>query len=127
MNLLLDTHIFLWYISQDNRLSSQQISAIQNPENAVYLSVISIWEVAIKHQLGKLQLPSPVANFLSTQRNAHHILSLSLGESSIQHLATLDQHHRDPFDRMLICQALEHGLTIVTVDHVFSAYNVPLL
>ena len=126
MKLLLDTHIFLWYISGDERLSTAMRQAIQDVENEVYLSVVSLWEVAIKHQLGKLPLPSAPGTYLPTQREKHHIASLPLNEVSIVHLPELPLLHRDPFDRMLICQALAHQLTIVSVDDFIQAYNVSI-
>ncbi len=127
MRLLLDTHIFLWFISGDTRLSPEWRDSIRAAENEVYMSVVSFWEVMIKHALGKLPLPQPPAQYLPIQRARHLIASLSLDEASVRHLASLPAVHRDPFDRMLVCQAMELGLTIVTVDPVFTAYPAPLL
>jgi PIN domain nuclease of toxin-antitoxin system len=127
MRLLLDTHIFLWFISGDARLPTDWRDSIRDPANEVYLSVVSLWEAIIKHALGKLPLPHPPASYLPAQRVEHRIASLSLEESSVCHLAALPPVHRDPFDRMLVCQAIEHELTIVTVDDVFRAYPAPIL
>lgn len=127
MRLLLDTHIFLWFISGDERLLDGLRESIRNSDNEVYLSVVSLWEAIIKHQLGRLQLPQPPESYLPAQRERHRISSLSLDEASVSQLAKLPPIHRDPFDRMLICQAMEHGLTIVTVDDVLSAYPVLVL
>ena len=127
MKLLLDTHIFLWFISGDTQLSPDWRESLREAENEVYVSVVSFWEVMIKHALGKLPLPQPPAQYLPLQRARHQIASLSLDEASVCHLAALPAVHRDPFDRMLICQAMELGLTIVTVDPVFAAYPAPLL
>lgn len=127
MRLLLDTHIFLWFISGDIRLSPDWLDSIREADNEVYVSVVSLWEVIIKHALGKLPLPQPPAQYLPLQRARHQIASLSLDESSVRHLASLPAVHRDPFDRMLVCQAIELGLTIVTVDPVFASYQAPLL
>jgi PIN domain nuclease of toxin-antitoxin system len=127
MRLLLDTHIFLWFISGDTRLPSDWRDSIRDTENEVYVSVVSFWEAVIKHALGKLPLPHPPEHYLPTQRARHQIASLSLDEASVRHLATLPAVHRDPFDRMLVCQAMELGLTIVTVDPVFEAYPAPIL
>ena len=126
MKLLLDTHIFLWLITGDQRLPEVMQRDILNLENAVYLSVISLWEISVKYQLGKLPLPEPPENYLSVQRERHMIASLPLDEASVSQLAKLPSTHRDPFDRMLICQALEHHLTIVTVDEMIRAYPVPV-
>src|SRR5919197_2969757 len=120
MRLLLDTHIFLWYISGDARLPEHLGDSIRNPDHDVYLSVVSLWEAIVKHQLGKLPLPQSPESYIPTQRARHQIASLSLYEASVRHLTQLPAIHRDPFDRLLICQAIEHGLTIVTVDRVFG-------
>jgi PIN domain nuclease of toxin-antitoxin system len=127
MELLLDTHVFLWFISGDKRLSGAMRDSIRNSNNEVYLSVVSLWEAVIKYQLGRLPLPQPPDSYLPTQRQRHQIASLPLDEASVSQLAHLPQIHRDPFDRMLICQALEHGLTIVTVDDAIYEYPVPVL
>ena len=124
MKFLLDTHIFLWFISGDERLATALLAAIRNPDNEVYLSAISLWEAVVKYQLGKLPLPGAPDRYLPLQRERHHILSLPLDEASVTHLSKLPAVHRDPFDRMLICQAIEHGLMMVTVDDVFDQYPV---
>lgn len=126
MKLLLDTHIFLWFISGDDRLPNDIQQGIRNTDNEVYLSVVSLWEVIIKHQLAKLSLPEPPERYLPIQRERHQIANLPLDEASVSQLAGLPLIHRDPFDRMLICQALEHNLTIVTVDDLIQAYSVSL-
>ena len=127
MRLLLDTHVFLWFISADVRLPVTWRDAIRDPDNAVFLSVVSIWEAMVKYALGKLPLPHPPERYLPTLRAQHQIASLPLDETSVCHLSTLPAVHRDPFDRMLVCQAIEHTLTIVTVDPVFEAYPAPIL
>ena len=127
MRLLLDTHIFLWFISGDTRLPADWRDSIRDAGNAVYLSVVSVWEAIVKHRLGKLLLPHPPEHYLPAQRIRHQIASLPLDEASVCQLATLPSAHRDPFDRMLVCQAMEHGLTIVTVDPVFTAYPALML
>jgi PIN domain nuclease of toxin-antitoxin system len=127
MRLLLDTHIFLWFISGDKRLPKDMQETIQRPNNEVYLSVVSFWEVLVKYQLGKLPLPHPPERYLPLQRERHMIRSLPLDEASVGQLANLPPLHRDPFDRMLISQALEHDMTIVTVDEAVQAYAVPIL
>ena len=127
MRLLLDTHIFLWFISGDIRLPKSARESIQNFENEIYLSVISLWETIIKFQLGKLPLPEPPEIYLPKQRERHLIFSLELNEASVSRLSELPSLHRDPFDRMLICQALEHDMTLVTGDDLVRSYPVSLL
>ncbi|MDA2923330.1 type II toxin-antitoxin system VapC family toxin [Acidobacteria bacterium AH-259-L09] len=122
MKLLLDTHIFLWFISRDPRLSNTLQENIQDPDNEVYFSVVSVWEAIIKHQLGKLPVPEPPEVYLPKQRERHRIASLALDEESVAQLPKLPSLHRDPFDRMLICQAKQHGLTIATEDAAIRAY-----
>lgn len=127
MRLLLDTHVFLWYISADPRLPSPVLDLLRDPGNEVYLSVASVWETVIKHALGKLPLPGPPAEFLPEQRLAHQIASLPVEEIALVHLAELPPHHRDPFDRLLMAQALAYQLTLVTLDEAMQAYAVPIL
>ncbi len=124
MKLLLDTSIFLWFISGNKRLSDSVVKTIRDDKNEVFLSPVSIWETIVKHQLGKLPLPHPPAEYLPGQREQHNISPLPLDESSVRHLANLPPIHRDPFDRMLICQAIEYQLTLVTVDNLVLSYPV---
>src|SRR3989440_5400222 len=116
MKLLLDAHIFLWYISGDKKLAEGTKDTIRHPVNEVYLSVVSLWEAIIKSRLGKLPLPQSPESYLPEPRERHRITSMPLDEASVRRLAQLPALHRDPFDRMQICQAIEHNLTLVTVD-----------
>ena len=127
MNILLDTHVFLWFISSDTRLADESIALIRNPENHVHLSVVSLWESLIKFRLGKLPIPQRPEIYLPEQRERHCIMSLNVDEQSVKILATLPELHRDPFDRMLICQAIAHDMTLMTVDSVIQAYPVSTL
>ena len=127
MRLLLDTHIFLWYVSGDPKLPTAFRAAIQSASNETSLSVASVWEAVIKQQIGKLPLPAPAVDYLVRQRSSHGIAPLSVDEESIRAFAILPPLHRDPFDRLIIAQAFQHGLTVVTVDAEFHPYGVPLL
>ena len=127
MKLLLDTHIFLWYISGDYHLPKELKDIIQDSVNEVYLSVVSLWESIVKYRLGKLLLPLSPEKYLPLQRERHDISSLSLDEADIIHLSDLPSFHRDPFDRMLICQAIEHDMTIVTMDAAIAQYRIKIL
>jgi PIN domain nuclease of toxin-antitoxin system len=127
MRLLLDTHVFLWYISGDPQLPTASGEAVKDTGNEVYLSVACVWEAVIKHGLGKLPLPAPPAGYLPLQRERHQIAPLSLDEGALPHLAGLPLLHRDPFDRVLIAHALQHDLIVATVDSAFAGYPVSLL
>ena len=124
MKYLLDTCTFLWFISGDEKISPVAAELIKNPENEIFLSVISNWECILKKNLGLSALPQPLSQSLQERRERHGILSLPLDETSLAHLSKLPWHHKDPFDRMLICQALEHSLSIVTPDVLISQYPV---
>ena len=127
MKILLDTHVFLWFISGDSRLPTAFRDSIRDPNNEIALSVVSLWEAIIKNQLGKLPLPKPPELYLPDQRQRHGISNLPVDEASVVRLASLSPLHRDPFDRLLICQALEHGMTFATVDGTLKSYPVPML
>lgn len=126
MRLLLDTHIFLWYITGDSRVGLDMRRLIEDSEVA-YLSVASVWEATIKYRIGKLPLPAPPHPWLVVQREQHGIESLPIDEAAVTHLSQLELHHRDPFDRILVSQAIQHDLQIVTVDRIFSSYAAKLL
>ena len=127
MRILLDTHIFLWHISGDDRMPSAFRSTIQDPSNEVFLSIASVWEAVIKYSLGKLPLPESPADYLPRQREKHRIASLVIDELTFPYLARLPNLHRDPFDRILIAQCLSNRLTLATVDPQVMAYAVPVL
>src|ERR1700729_4128899 len=110
MRILLDTCEFLWLVAGDSKLSPHVAAAVRDPKNAVFLSVISFWEISLKHSLGKLPLPQPPAQFVPQQRDMHLIAPLVLDEAAVAQLSGLPALHRDPFDRMLVCQAKAHGL-----------------
>jgi PIN domain nuclease of toxin-antitoxin system len=127
MRILLDTHVFLWFITDDARLPMHWKPVIRDPATEVFLSVVSVWEAIVKHRLGKLPLPETPETYLPLQRQRHEIASLPLDEASVLALGSLPAAHRDPFDRMLVCQALAHGLTLATVDDIMRAYPVSRL
>ena len=124
MKLLFDTSAFLWYLSGDTKLPESVVSAVRSPENDVWLSAVSLWEIVVKHQLGKLPLPAAPAIYIPRQRERHAVDTLSLEERAIVHLPKLPAHHRDPFDRMLICQSIEHEMLLVTSDARILEYPV---
>jgi PIN domain nuclease of toxin-antitoxin system len=124
VRLLLDTATFLWVISDAPELSSRVRELVVDPENDVYLSAVSAWEIAVKHALGRLSLPEPPERFVPEQRKQQGIEALPLDEESALHLTRLPMLHKDPFDRMLICQAITQAFLILTPDELISQYPV---
>ncbi|MPZ78125.1 MAG: PIN domain-containing protein [Deltaproteobacteria bacterium] len=124
MRLLLDTVTFLWVINDAPELSAQARELFIDAGNEVYLSSVSAWEVALKYGLGRLPLPEPPDRFVPAQRKQHGIDSLQLEEESALHLTRLPLLHKDPFDRMLVCQAIVHSLVILTPDDLVTQYPV---
>ena len=124
MRLLLDTCTFLWVVEGSPKLSTPARELFKDPANEVFLSAASAWEVIQKHVAGRLPLPETVERFIFHQREAHGILPLPLDESAVFHLQRLPALHRDPFDRMLICQAIAHSMAILTPDYLIAQYPV---
>lgn len=122
MKILLDTCTFLWIITDDPNLSLQAKKLFIDPSNEVYLSVASTWEIAIKYKRGKLSLPKPPEKYIPTKRKQHNIDSLPLDEEATLYLTKLPDLHKDPFDRILICQSIVSGLIILTPDELISQY-----
>ncbi len=127
MRLLLDTVAFLWLAEDDARLSAVAREAIVDPANDVFLSAASAWEIAIKHGLGRLRLHMPPDEYVPEQRLLHRIETLGIDEDATLQVGKLPDLHRDPFDRLLIAQAIVRGLTIVTPDRLIRGYTVPIL
>lgn len=126
MKLLLDTHCWLWWVTEPTRLGSTR-EAIANRESEVYLSAASAWEMAIKHQLGKLPLPESPEHFIPPRLVRDRITPLAVSIAHVLRVAGLPLLHRDPFDRLLVAQAQLEGLTLVTADRSIAKYDVPVL
>ena len=124
MNYLLDTHTFLWFINNDPALSSTARETIENPVHTIYLSIASIWEMAIKVSLGKLSMPTPFIDFITNQLKSNTMTILAIKTEHISNIIALPFHHRDPFDRLIIAQAQHEGFTIIGNDSAFDAYGV---
>lgn len=122
MKLLLDTCTFLWIVSDAHALSRRARELFRAADTDVYLSAASAWEIAVKHGLGRLPLPSPPDRFVREMREAHGVAPLPIDEESALHVTRLPALHRDPFDRMLVSQAIVHGLTILTPDPLIAQY-----
>lgn len=127
MNYLLDTHTFLWFINDDASLSSTTKALIEDPENTIYLSVASIWEVAIKVSLDKLEMPSPFTDFIDEQLDKNTIILLNIKTAHTGIVATLPFHHRDPFDRLIIAQSKVEDIPIIGKDAIFDDYGIKRL
>ena len=124
MKLLLDTHALIWAMEDNPRLSDDAIAAISQVEWACFVSVVSLWEMAIKRSLGKLRLPDTWLQELEDSRRDNGLGLLPVSAAHCGRIDGLPFHHRDPFDRMLVAQALEEGLSIVSADANLDAYGV---
>ena len=123
MKLLVDSNAFIWGYVQPTELSAAAHRAMSDPANDRFISVASLWEIAIKSSTGKLSMPADPSQAIADL--ALTVLPISLAH--VLRIPSLPLHHRDPFDRMMIAQAMEEGLTVVTRDRIFSAYNVSVL
>jgi PIN domain nuclease of toxin-antitoxin system len=127
MDLVLDTHVFIWSYRAPESLSHNALQALSDPANNLFLSVASIWEIQIKIQIGKIEFDDPLSKILEEQQLVNGINFMPIEISHAQYLENLPFHHKDPFDRMLIAQALVEDMTIVGRDARFSDYGVKLL
>ena len=124
MNLLLDTCTFLWAVDRPERLSDVARALTTDPANAVYVSSVSAWEISIKHGLGRLPLARPPEQFVPDARSSHGFSSLPLVEEAALYMHRLPRLHRDPFDRVLVAQAIVGGMAIVTPDPAIAQYPI---
>ena len=126
MKLLLDTHIFLWWILDDPKLSARALDLIGDSRNTLYWSAASSWEVSIKHALGRLPLPETPEQFLPAELGKNRIESLPIIDDHAFQAGQLPRHHTDPFDRMLVAQAQLESLGLISNDEQLSLYQVDL-
>jgi PIN domain nuclease of toxin-antitoxin system len=127
VKILLDTCTFLWLVSDNKALSKNARDIFRSADNDVFLSVVSAWEIAIKFSLGNLPLPADPMHWITASRQEHKITSLPLDEEAACYATKLPLMHKDPFDRMLICQAIVHELTLLTPDAHISQYPIRTL
>ena len=127
MKILLDTHAFLWWIADDQKLSGRAREIISDGGNELFLSAAAGWEIAIKVQIGRLKLPEEPIRFILDQMRINAIQSLPIQMNHALHVSTLPQHHRDPFDRLLIAQAQLEGLPVLSSDHQLGNYQVEVI
>ena len=126
MNVLLDTHALLWFVAGDARLSSLARQTIEADETVNYVSMVSWWEIAVKCSIGKLTLDDSLDLFMK-QRTAEGFRTLPLEPQHLHPLVELPFHHRDPFDRLIICQSMVENMAICTCDENFKRYPVSLI
>lgn len=124
MKLLLDTHTFLWWDSEPERLSPTILQLCRDPGNMLVLSVVSAWEIQVKSQLGKLELKRPLSEVIRDQRQANDMRVLPIWLKHVLALAELPAQHRDPFDRLLVSQARVEGAILLSRDPLFALYDV---
>jgi PIN domain nuclease of toxin-antitoxin system len=124
MKLLLDTHAFLWFVWNHKNLSSTAQNGIADPRNTVLFSAASHWEIAIKASVGKLKLTAPFKDFIEQSLAKNNFQRLAIEVSHSDDLIQLPFHHRDPFDRMLIAQAMVEHMSIVSAESLFDSYGV---
>lgn len=127
MKLLLDTHTFIWWDSELAKLSPRVLALCQDRQNALVLSVASVWEMQIKLQLGKLKLTLPLAELIESQRQTNNLEILPVMLLHVLALQHLPVHHKDPFDRLLIAQANVEDVVLVSNDPAFPRYAVKVL
>lgn len=127
MRVLIDTHILIWALAREQKkLSSSELELIENTENQVFTSMASLWEIGIKNSIGRLSLQGSLNNFFELILKTD-IEILPISEPDIVQMSKLPFHHSDPFDRLIIAQAMVHGLTVISKDSVFPKYDVKLL
>ena len=122
MKVLLDTCTFLWIITGARHVPHRVVELFQSPDNEIFLSAASAWEISVKHGLGKLRLPEPPERFVPTARATYGVATLAIDEESALHASKLPLLHRDPFDRILISQSIVHGMAILTPDPLITQY-----
>lgn len=127
MRALLDTHAFLWWITDDPRLSRRAREIIADGRNELFFSAVSGWEIAIKARLGRLEVPENLERFVAEQLSQNAIQALPIYLSHALHTYTLPDHHRDPFDRLLISQALLEKLPVLSADPQIARYPVEVV
>jgi len=127
MKALVDTHVFLWWITDDPRISDRVIEIIEDGRNELYFSSASCWEIAIKSTLGRIELPDRPDSFIATQLHLNRIEPLPIHIRHALNVINLPEIHKDPFDRMLISQAQLENLPIVTNDSVIEKYGVEVI
>jgi PIN domain nuclease of toxin-antitoxin system len=127
VKLLLDTHTFLWFIGADTQLSAYARQLIEDPGNQRYLSIASVWEITIKSSLGRLTVPTPPSRLINDHVWSNSIALLAISSEHLDVVHSLPYHHKDPFDRLMIAQAIHEEMTLVSKDQALTAYNLSVV
>jgi PIN domain nuclease of toxin-antitoxin system len=127
MNYLLDTHVFIWMDSDPSLLSASVEGLLKDKQNAVYISVVSVWEMQIKVQIGKLTLSAPVEKLVQEQRDNNDLNILPVTLAHALKVGDLPLHHKDPFDRLLVAQAIVEDFTLITKEPILSQYEAKVI
>ena len=125
--LLFDTHTFLWLDSNPEKLSPVAIKACEDADNELYLSVVSVWEIMIKTKINRLQLQVPIKELIEVHQKENNLKLLSVELRHVYALESLILHHKDPFDRLLIAQAISEQMVLVSIDNQFNQYPVDII
>ncbi|MBE9141714.1 type II toxin-antitoxin system VapC family toxin [Planktothrix mougeotii] len=126
MKYLLDTHTFLWFVNDSEEISEALFNLLESDVDLL-LSIASLWEIAIKVNIGKLSLPKQYAEFMTEQIRVNDIEIVPVSLENLNHLSTLPLHHKDPFDRLIIAQGLTENLTIISKDSAFNFYEIKII
>jgi PIN domain nuclease of toxin-antitoxin system len=127
VKLLLDTHVFLWWIERNTHLSDRASAQIADPDCEVFVSIVTVWEIAIKAGLGQLEMPDDLGGFLRHELAENGFESLPIKFEHAVAARDLPRHHRDPFDRLLICQSRVEALTLISADPAMAAYGADVV
>lgn len=127
MKALLDTHVFLWVVTEPERLRTDVLDRISDPTTDLFLSAVSAWEIAIKYELGRLTLTEPPEAFVPSRMRLNGAQELSISHADALAAGALPRLHRDPFDRLLVAQSRRHDLVLVTADPLVAQYPVEVL
>jgi len=127
MKILIDTHVLLWLFEDAPQLSSHAKDAFSDPDTKIYFSAASYWEICIKQSIGKLELASGWEAIISRELKRNYILWLTIEPEHMQGILTLPWHHRDPFDRLLIAQAMQESMSVITADKQIAKYDIPII
>jgi PIN domain nuclease of toxin-antitoxin system len=127
MRVLLDTQCWLWMQAEPDRFSSETRKLLLDPDNELFLSAASSWEIAIKYALGKLPLPEPPSTYVPSRLRSSGVIGLAIEHAHALHVESLPSHHRDPFDRLLVAQAQLEALPIVSADRARALYAVTIV